>query len=560
MPAAATAGAFLGDVEQGVEQRLARLGNRTRRVQHGGVATGAERTDVGHRHDADQRAARRFRDVDVLPQVGERAAIEALDTRVARPGKQGAQPIQIAAPGAAQTQAAIESPLRRHAARGSYHLRGALAHVRAHRHSAGVAAAAAGEVLDLAIERLTYGPDALSHHDSGVVFVPLAAPGDRVRARIVERRRDWARAEIDQLVAAGPERTAPPCPVFGRCGGCQWQHVTIAAQRAAKRSLIAEQLARLGGLRDVDVQPPRAAPDAWHYRARVTLVAEGRRLGLQRLRSRELVEIDQCAIADPMLEATLGAARSWAGALRSAPARVTLARAPGGIVLLAALGAVTPADLATTERLLVNDARLRGAILTARGIRQVVGDPHLRVAVEPDLALEVPADAFTQVHPAANLLLVATVLELGGFVAGMHALDLFCGAGNFALPLARRGVRVTGIERDEIAVEAARANASRLGLDAVFDRDAVIPALGRLPPGQVDAIVLDPPRAGAAGVVEPLAARRAPRVLYVSCDPATLARDARALVDRGYRLGRVQPVDLFPQTYHVETVAEFVLT
>jgi 23S rRNA (uracil1939-C5)-methyltransferase len=193
-------------------------------------------------------------------------------------------------------------------------------------------------------------------------------------------------------------------------------------------------------------------------------------------------------------------------------------------------------------------------------VRLVAGDPHLRVAVEPDLALEVPADAFTQVHPAANLLLVAAVLELGAFRPGMRALDLYAGAGNFALPLARRGVEVVGIERAAVAVDAARANAARLGLEARFVCQAVASALARLPPGPLDAVVLDPPRAGAAEIVGPLAARRPTRIVYVSCNPATLARDARALAARGYRLGRVQPIDVFPQTYHIETVAEFVLT
>jgi 23S rRNA (uracil1939-C5)-methyltransferase len=425
----------------------------------------------------------------------------------------------------------------------------------------GVAGASADGELELAIERLTYGGDALAHDGERVVFVPLAAPGDRVRARVVERRRDWARAEIETLLDAGPDRTVPPCPVFGRCGGCQWQHVATAAQHAAKRAIVAEQLSRLGGLRDVDVRPVRAAPEPWRYRARITLVAEGRRLGFQRARSHDLVEIAECAIADPTLVQTLDAARAWARDVRTAPRRVTLARAPGGAVLVAELRAApTPGDVDATERALVSDGRLRGAVLTGRGSRQVVGDPHLRVAVEPDLALEVPADAFTQVHADANLLLVATVLEIGRFAPGMRALDLYCGAGNFALPISRRGVAVTGIERSGVAVESARLNAARLGLGATFVRDAAAAALARLPSERLDAVVLDPPRAGAAEVVAPLAGLRPSRLLYVSCDPATLARDARELAGRGYRIGRVQPVDLFPQTYHIETVAEFVLT
>ena len=416
--------------------------------------------------------------------------------------------------------------------------------------------------LDLAIERLTYGPDALAHHEGRVVFVPLAAPGDRVRARIVEQRRGFLRATVSDVVRAAPDRVAPRCPVFGQCGGCQWQHVATTAQRTAKRDLVAEQLARLGGLRDVDVRPTRAPADAWAYRARITLVADGRRLGFHRARSHALVEIDECAIADPVLVAHLGVARAWAAAVRTAPLRVTLACAPGGVVLAATLRTrPTEVDVAATEDVLAATSTVRGAVLAGGAERIVVGDADLRVPVEHDLVLEVPADAFTQVNPAANLLVVATMLELGAFRAGEHALDLYCGAGNFALPLARRGVDVIGVERSPVAVAAARANAQRLGLaSARFACDPVAAALAQLPATPLDAVVLDPPRGGAADAAGTLASRRAARILYVSCDPATLARDARTLVAAGYRLGGVQPLDVFSQTYHVETVAEFVLT
>jgi 23S rRNA (uracil1939-C5)-methyltransferase len=382
-----------------------------------------------------------------------------------------------------------------------------------------------------------------------------------VEARVVEHRSGYLRAELRQLRSAGPDRTTPRCPVFGRCGGCQWQHVTPAAQRVAKAAIVAEQLARLGGLRDADVRPPRAPAEAWGYRTRITLAVDGRRLGFRQARSHALVEIDDCAIADPALVAHLQVARAWVAALETAPARVTLARAPEGVVLVGHTRTRwRPADAAATEELLAGTPSLRGAVLTG-GERLVVGDPRLCVPLEPDLALEVPADAFTQASPTANLLLVATVLELGEFRPGQRALDLYCGAGNFSLPLARRGVDVVGVERSAVAVEAARTNAARLGLGgARFTCAPVGPALARLPAQALDAVVLDPPRAGAADILAALAARRAARVLYVSCDPATLARDAGGLVAAGYRLGGVQPIDAFPQTYHVETVAQFVLT
>jgi 23S rRNA (uracil1939-C5)-methyltransferase len=413
----------------------------------------------------------------------------------------------------------------------------------------------------LDVERLTLGFDALAHAEGQVVFVPYAAPGDTIEAEVVERRRDWLRARVERVVAPGPARVLPGCPAFPACGGCQWQHVAPAAQQAAKRDVVAEQLRRIAGLADVEVLPTLAAADAFGYRARVSLVAEGRRLGYHRARSHALLEVDACPIAEPVVSAHLATARAWAAALRAPLRRVTVAAAPGGVALVAATDAAPgERDVRATEDLLVREPAVRGAVLRGGGARRVVGDATVRVELEPDLALDVPADAFTQVNAAANRLLVATVLAFGGFRPGEHVLDLYCGAGNFTLPFARRGVLAHGVERDAVAVAAAEANAARLALaTARFTCAPVVRALARTAE-PADAVVLDPPRAGAGDVVDALGRLGAPRMLYVSCDPATLARDARSLAAHGYRLARVQPIDLFPQTFHVEAVADFRLT
>jgi 23S rRNA (uracil1939-C5)-methyltransferase len=168
---------------------------------------------------------------------------------------------------------------------------------------------------------------------------------------------------------------------------------------------------------------------------------------------------------------------------------------------------------------------------------------------------------FTQVSSAGNASLVATVVQLARITQGMRVLDLYCGAGNFALPLARRGATVAAVERSPLAARAARANARRLGIRGVTVAiDDVRALLEATATRSADLVVLDPPRHGARDALGALTAHRPGRILYVSCDPATLARDARILCDGGYRLGTVQPVDLFPQTYHVETVAAFELT
>jgi 23S rRNA (uracil1939-C5)-methyltransferase len=415
--------------------------------------------------------------------------------------------------------------------------------------------------LRLDVERLTYGFDALAHHDGQVVFVAYGAPGDQVAAEVVERRRSYLRARIASVTRPGPARVVPGCRWFPACGGCQWQHVAPPAQRDAKADLVREHLARGAGVHTPDVLPTLAAARDWEYRGRISLVVEGRRLGYHRARSHTLLEVDACPIAAPELSAHLDVARTWIAALRVPLRRVTIAAAPGGVALSAlATGRPGDADRAATERLLRDTATVRGAIVSGGGIRTVVGDPTVRIAVVDGLELEVPCDVFTQVNPGANRLLVRTVLDLGAFRPGEHALDLYCGAGNFALALARRGVVVHGLERDPIAVAAARANAARLDLaHATFTCAPVAHALAAID-GDVDVLLLDPPRAGAADAIADIAARRAPRVLYVSCDPSTLARDVRRLLASGYRLGRVQPLDVFPQTFHVEVVAELLLT
>jgi len=380
-----------------------------------------------------------------------------------------------------------------------------------------------------------------------------------VRARVRARARRYLRAELVDVVRAGAVRTAPPCPAFGRCGGCQWQHVDLAAQRAAKTQVVVEQLARVGGIPDAPVRPILAA-DGLAYRTRITLVAEARRLGYHRRGSHVLEEVDACPIATPALAAHLDAAREWMARLPAVVERMTIAEAPGGVAFVAMLGrAPASGDVATTDAFLHAHASVRGVVLRGGGRRTTLGDVTVHAPVEDDLVLEAPADAFTQINPAANRLVVASALDLGAFSTGARVLDLYCGIGNFALPLARRGVAVRGVERDAVAVAAARANAARLGVAARFDVADVARALGDAD-GALDGVVLDPPRGGAAAALAPLAALRPRRIVYVSCDPATLARDAARLVAGGWRLVVAQPVDVFPQTFHVETVALFELT
>src|SRR5262245_58808990 len=416
--------------------------------------------------------------------------------------------------------------------------------------------------LVLEVERLTFGADALARSGGQVVFALFAAPGDRVEARVTARHRGYLRAEVDRVLAAGPDRVLPGYAAFGVCGGCQWQHVAPDAQRSAKAAVVAEQLARVAGIREAPVVPTRMAGTDWGYRGRITLVVEGRRLGYHRVRSHRLVEIADCPIAHPLLGQHLSAVRAWVAGLRSALTRVTLALAPDGVVLIGdTVGPPRPTDVDASAGFLARHATIRGAMLSDGESVHAVGDVTVVVPLEAGLVLEVPADVFTQVNPAANLLLVETVVSLAEVRAGTRVLDLYSGAGNFAFPLARRGAEVLGVERTPRAVAAADANATRLGLArARFQAHDVVAALRTLEPGSFDLVILDPPRAGARAAIPGILALRATRILYVSCDPATLARDLRELVAGGYRLARTVPIDVFPQTFHIETVSLLGLT
>ena len=421
---------------------------------------------------------------------------------------------------------------------------------------------ARGDELAVTIERLTYGPDALARPDGQVVFVPQGAPGDELLVVLRETRRTYARGEVVSIRRPGPGRTEPRCPVFGECGGCQWQHLTPAAQAAAKREVVAEQLRRLGGLTDPPVAPTLTLPEPWAYRSRITLAAEGERLGFRRAQSHEIIPIEACPIADVTLSDVLLRARAWAAALGPTLERLTLAVGEHGTIAVAQLSRLfTRRQQRAAATLVDRDPALQGMVLLGDGERAEVGDVARRVPVESDLHLEVPADAFTQVSVAGNLTLVAAVLERAAITPGTRVLDLFCGAGNFSLPLARRGARLHGVDTSAVAVESARANAARLGFDgATFEVREARDALAESGAAEADLVVLDPPRRGIRDLVPALLQRRPPHVLYVSCDPATLARDLRDLVAGGYRVAHVRPIDLFPHTYHVESVADLWLT
>ncbi|MFG2166454.1 class I SAM-dependent RNA methyltransferase [Micromonospora chersina] len=394
--------------------------------------------------------------------------------------------------------------------------------------------------VELTVDAVAPGGHCVARVEGQVVFVRHALPGERVVAEVTELHRGFARADAVEILTASADRVEPPCPYAkpGRCGGCDLQHVTPAAQLAWKATVVREQLTRLGGLTDdqidalgVRVEPLPGGPLGWRSRVRYAVDAAGR-AGLLKHRSHEVVPIDRCLIAHPAIQdlpvLTPSGAR-WP----EADAVETVASTGGDVSVVAfAEGAPTP----------------------------VSGPAEVReVAAGRDWTL--PASGFWQVHPAAADTLVGAVLDLLDPRPGETAWDLYGGAGLFAAALAGRvgDARVTLVESSQDGVDAARANLADLPRVEVVPARVETALARRRVTGPVDVVVLDPPRSGAGSpVVRDIVAAGPRAVAYVACDPAAFARDVRTFTGAGWRLAALRGFDLFPMTQHVELVGLFL--
>lgn len=416
--------------------------------------------------------------------------------------------------------------------------------------------------MELVIDSLAYGGDGIGRHEGQAVFVPFTQPGDVVRCRIVQRKKRYLRAEATAWLQRGPAYSEPSCPVFGRCGGCQWQHIAYAAQLAGKERLFRQILQRALRCDELPLEPAVAAPSAWHYRHRLQykcrFTPQGCQIGFYGRGSHFVHDVTSCRLAVPAADEV----HAWLRAVLGRFARPD--RIPQVDVAVGDLGAVTVIlHLLAGQQVppgVVAAARERGyGLWQQRGRKSslqpvVAAEAPVIVVDEPPLTLGTVVGGFFQVNLEQNRHLVHRVLDYCALQGDETVLDLFCGVGNLTLPLARRCRRVTGVEDFMPAVERAMENArrNRIANACFVARDAGrhLAALDRAP----DVVVLDPPRTGAIDCIRELLRLRPRRIVYVSCDPTTLARDLVPLVGQGYRLRRAVCLDLFPQTYHFESI------
>lgn len=365
-----------------------------------------------------------------------------------------------------------------------------------------------GADVTVRIGPVAHGGHWVARHDGLVIFVRHALTGERARVRITSATARHLFADAVEVLEAAPERVASPCPIAARCGGCDFQHVALDHQPELKRRVVAEQLRRLAGLEwagEVESVPPALG---WRTRVRYHAGPDG--WGMHPHRSHAVTPL---------------------------PAQGCLIAADG-------LGRPPAPPAAGVEQ-------VRG-VAAADGVRWLIGGQDAVVRERADgRDYAVRGDGFWQVHPRAADTLVDAVVAGLRPRAGERALDLYCGVGLFAGALARRGVRVTGVEGDRAAVGLARRNVP----EARFHEGPVDRVLARLP-DRVDLVVLDPPRAGAGARVMDAVLSRSPRAIaYVACDPAALARDLGRARAAGWRVAGVRAFDLFGMTHHVECVA-----
>jgi len=422
------------------------------------------------------------------------------------------------------------------------------------------------------IESLTHEGRGLARIEGKAVFIDGALAGERVLFRYSRIQRNFDEGRVVEVLEASPQRVAPLCPHFGVCGGCSLQHQDPTAQIAMKQEILADVLRRIGGVEPEYWLPPLAA-GSWGYRRKARLgvrhvAKKGRTLvGFRERGSGFLADLSRCEVLHPDVGERIGALAALVDGLsiRDQVPQIEVAKGEGPCVLVfRVLATPSAADLEALMAFAASqDLRVylqEGGPETIRPLPGQAVDLHYRL---PDFGVNIhfePTD-FTQVNLELNRLMVRRAVDLLDPQPDEGVLDLFCGLGNFTLPLARRAARVTGVEGDAGLVERARRNALANGIDnAAFQVADLYGSLEAVPwmGERFDKVLLDPPRAGALQVLDFLPDLGARRLVYVSCFPGTLARDAERLVKGlGFRLRAAGAMDMFPHTAHLESMALF---
>jgi 23S rRNA (uracil1939-C5)-methyltransferase len=417
--------------------------------------------------------------------------------------------------------------------------------------------------LELSLDGIAQGGEGVGRWDDRVVFAGGGLPGERVQVHLRERHDSYARGDVVEVIEASPDRVPPRLP---GADSMPWQHIAYSAQLRFKRQILAEQLAKIGGLADLSVEETLAAPRPWEYRNSARFHSDGQQIGYYAAESHHIHEIPADPLLLPVLNEALDALRKVVHAGEAAPAEVIVRASEAyGYVLAALHPAKAFAASAPALRDLAARWRMRCPALAGVVLPAARGAPASHLGADrliedlAGIAFYLRPTTFFQVNVAAAEALVGLVRDGLMLQGGERLLDLYCGVGTFTLPLATTAAEVVGVEEVASAVEDARMTAAENRIaSARFEVGRVEASLAQIE-GPFDAAVLDPPRRGCHPQALAHLLRLAPqRIVYVACHPATLARDLKQLVGGGYHVAWVRPVDLFPQTAHIESVCVLV--
>ncbi len=401
--------------------------------------------------------------------------------------------------------------------------------------------------MEITIEKIVHGGDAMGRAPDGrPVFVPFAAPGERVRTEPEESHKGFFRARLLEVVEPSPDRIAPRCRHFGECGGCQFQHLTYASQVRVKESILREQLIRLGGMPEAPIRPVIVSPDEWNYRNHIQATPAGNRLGYFRAGSQVVLPIEECHLPEPRLW-ELWNNLDW----EPDPGLRQIGFRAGDddemIVFEGGSGAIPE---------VVVESDVSAAWLDPEGATFYLAGGPLRYEIL-GRAFTVSAGSFFQINTGRIPAMVNTVMELADPARDETVLDVYCGTGLFSAFLAGLAARVIGIEESPSAAADFEVNLDPFDSVELYAAPAEV-ALGAIT-ARADVAVVDPPRSGlSAQAMRALLLAAPGRIVMISCEMSTLARDARILSRAGYRLTDLVPIDMFPQTSHLETVSRWI--
>jgi len=407
------------------------------------------------------------------------------------------------------------------------------------------------ETIPLRIEKMVHNGLGFARRDGQACLVKYAITGELVNARIDCQHKQFLETTAIDILEPSPERVEPPCPLFYECGGCHLQHMTYTEQLASKTQALADSLQRIGKFSEPDISPAIASPQSLHYRIKAGLKVEldpELVIGLYQEKSHTLVNLERCLLLHDQLNAALPLVRAQYNEKPLVKAKVQyldmLACSHPETILLHAQSSPRKARAFSLS---MRNERFN---LCPDGASDTVFDLHfIRTA-----------NSFCQVNAGQNENMIEVVLDFLNPQPGRRILELYCGSGNFSLFLARRGAQIFGIEGNRMAVQQARRNAANNAIEGCrFETADVNQIQLKSLPFKCNSLLLNPPRSGCPGkVLKQILGLRPSNIVYVSCNPATLSRDLHLLCKGGYHLDRIQPLDMFPQTCHIETVVKLI--